>query len=124
MTPKEYTRLSLNSDLPDKNYSPVAARLASNPDLLRLLHGAIGMSGEAGEILDAMKKVYMYGKSADVAHFKEECGDLLWYMALFLDAIGSSFEEVMQMNADKLAKRYPKGFTEKDALARADKAGK
>jgi NTP pyrophosphatase (non-canonical NTP hydrolase) len=122
MTPKQFMETSLSRDLPDKNYSPVAARLATNLDLLRLVHAGIGMSGETGEILDTLKKSLMYGKALDLQNLKEECGDVLWYMAVMLDQLGSSFEEVMQMNVDKLAKRYPNGFSEKDAIARADKA--
>lgn len=106
----------------DANYEKVSDRLGSDDTLLRLLHAGIGMSGETGEILDTLKKSMMYGKEIDTVNLKEECGDVLWYMAIMLDTIGISFEEVMQSNVDKLAKRYPKGFTEKDAIARADKA--
>jgi phosphoribosyl-ATP pyrophosphohydrolase len=121
MTPKKFIKTSVTRDMPDLDYSPVLRRLADNAGLLRLIHASIGMSGEAGEIVDALKKVMMYGSRLDIENLKEECGDVLWYMAIMLDALGSSFEEVMQMNADKLAKRYPNGFNEKDAIARADK---
>ena len=112
---------SLSRDLPDKNYCPIAARLWNDTDLMRLVHAGMGMSGETGEILDNLKKSVMYGKPLDAKNLKEECGDVLWYMAVMLDQLGSSFEEVMQMNVTKLAKRYPNGFSEKDALARKDK---
>ena len=49
-----------------------------------------------------------------------ECGDVLWYMAVILEEIGSSFEEVMAMNIEKLEARYPNGFTEQAAKDRKD----
>lgn len=49
----------------------------------RILHGAIGMMTEAGEILDIFKKHIFYGKPVDVAHLKEEIGDFFWYLAIW-----------------------------------------
>jgi NTP pyrophosphatase (non-canonical NTP hydrolase) len=122
MNPKQFIEISLTRDLPNKDYKPIAARLWNDTQVVRLLHASIGMSGETGEILDNLKKTMMYGKELNVENLKEECGDVLWYMSVMLDSLGSSFEEVMQMNVDKLAKRYPAGkFTEKDAIERKDK---
>jgi NTP pyrophosphatase (non-canonical NTP hydrolase) len=128
---KNYISKAIQSDLKDFDYKPIIKRLQEyesskglgyeDPSLMRVLHGAIGISGEAGELMDSLKKVLMYGKPLDQQHLKEECGDLLWYMAILLNEIGSDFEEVMQMNIDKLSKRYPQGFTEKDAIERKDK---
>lgn len=118
MTSKAYVDESVTRDA---DYDIVAKRLAENTKLLRLLHAGIGMSGETGEILDILKKGMAYGKEIDRTHLKEEVGDVLWYMAIMLDELGVSFEEVMLKNAEKLRKRYPTGFSEKDAIARADK---
>jgi len=49
----------------------------------RILHGAIGMMTEAGEILDIFKKHIFYGKPVDVVHLKEEIGDFFWYLAIW-----------------------------------------
>lgn len=121
MDSKEFTKESVSRDLPGLDYDPVVLRLETNPGILRLIHAGIGMSGEAGEVLDTLKKSMMYGQPIDAVNLKEECGDILWYMAIMLDQIDSSFEEVMEQNVIKLRKRYPAGFTEKDAIARADK---
>jgi len=86
-----------------------------------LLHATLGISGEAGELLDAVKKTFIYNKPLDVVNAKEELGDLLWYIALAMRTLDVSFEEIMQMNIDKLAKRYPEKYTDEDAIARADK---
>lgn len=104
----------------DCNYDRVYERM-NDRLLLRLNHAIIGMAGEVGELTDSVKKSIIYGKPIDIENLKEECGDTLWYMAQMLDEIGSSFEEVMKMNIDKLAKRYPEGFTEQAAIRRADK---
>lgn len=86
-----------------------------------LLHAVLGISGEAGELLDAVKKTFIYNKPLDVVNAKEELGDLLWYIALACRTLDVSFEEIMQMNIDKLSKRYPEKYTDADAIARADK---
>lgn len=105
----------------DRTYTDLAERLKENHGQLRLLHAVMGLTGEVGETADAIKKHILYNKPLDKTNIKEEAGDILWYMALLLDEVGSSFEEVMQMNHDKLEKRFPGGFTEKLAQQRLDK---
>lgn len=126
MTNTEFIKESLKQDR--SSYIPIVERLYESTDplsldinLTRIIHASIGMSGETGEILDTVKKSMMYGKELDTSNLKEECGDVLWYMAIMLHELGSSFEEVMKLNVDKLSKRYPNGFTEADAIARKDK---
>lgn len=92
-----------------------------SPETYDLLHAALGMSGEAGEFLDAVKKTFIYNKPLDVENAKEELGDQLWYIALACRTLNVSFEELMQENIDKLAKRYPEKYTDEDAITRADK---
>ncbi len=58
------------------------------PEDCHRLHMAIGISGEAGELLDAVKKATIYRKQLDIANIVEECGDLLFYIAGMLDSIG------------------------------------
>lgn len=87
-----------------------------------LLHAALGMQSEAGEVTEEIVASILKGREIDMVNVKEELGDQLWYIALALRAIGSTFDEVMQENIDKLAKRYPNKFTPEDAQARADKS--
>lgn len=98
-----------------------SAGVTIDPTTYDLLHAALGMSGEAGEFLDAIKKVFIYNKPLDVEHAKEEIGDILWYIALACRTLGVTFEELMQGNIEKLAKRYPEKYTNEAAIARADK---
>lgn len=51
-------------------------------------------------------------------NLKEELGDKLWYAALALDELKSTFEETMEANIKKLRARYPNKFTEEDAINR------
>lgn len=77
----------------------------------RMLHSVMGISTEAGELLDAFKKNIFYGKPIDKVNIVEELGDLLWYVAIMCDCLQISFEDIMQINIDKLRIRYPNKFT-------------
>lgn len=87
-----------------------------------LWHMATGVSGEAGELLDAIKKHVIYQKPLDVENVKEELGDMLFYMSNLMQSVGLSFEEVLQHNVDKLSVRYSNGkYSNQQAQERADK---
>ena len=91
-------------------YQEISQRTAkSDVDVTnpRLLHGAIGICGEAGELIDAVKTHMIYGSKLDIDNIKEELGDIIWYMAMVLSSINSSFDEITDMNLSKLEKRYP-----------------
>jgi NTP pyrophosphatase (non-canonical NTP hydrolase) len=83
-----------------------------------VLHGALGISTEAGEILDAVKKSIFYGKPFDLVNLQEEIGDCFWYLAILAKEAGMSFEDIMAQNIAKLKARYPEMFTEEKALNR------
>lgn len=87
-----------------------------------LMHAGIGISGEAGELLDALKKHWVYNKPLDLANVEEELGDLFFYMTLLMCQLGITEQQVLDRNARKLEKRYP-GIVYSDAAAqaRADK---
>lgn len=70
---------------------------------------AMGISGEAGEVLEKWKKIVAYKDGVvgdeDLQLFKKELGDVVWYIAVLADSLGLSLEEVMQLNVDKLKDR-------------------
>lgn len=72
-----------------------------------LLHAAMGIGGESGEIIDILKKHHFYGKPLDTAKVLEEIGDQLWYVNLLIHLLGSTWEEVFEVNVRKLEARYP-----------------
>lgn len=109
MNPREYI------EAVKKTESPEEGQLNR-----RILHGILGCTDEVGELAKHAKAVLFYGKPLDPVNIKEELGDLLWYVAITIDAIGSSFEEVMTLNIAKLKRRYggEGGFDKEKALKR------
>jgi NTP pyrophosphatase (non-canonical NTP hydrolase) len=75
-----------------------------------LINGVLGLCGESGEVADIVKKATFQGHELDVAHIAKELGDVAWYLAVAANSIGYDLETIMQMNIDKLKKRYPEGF--------------
>ena len=82
----------------------------SNDPLDKLTLSALGLTGEAGEVADTIKKVLYQGHELDRAHLVQELGDVLWYVMLACNAVGCTLENVMQGNVAKLHARYPDGF--------------
>lgn len=95
------------------------AKKHTGPD--GLMHAAVGMSGEAGEVLDAVKKHWVYGKELDRENLIEELGDSLFYITAMCNLIGVRLADCIAANMDKLNLRYPQGYTDAAAIARADK---
>ena len=87
-----------------------------------LTHAVLGIAGEAGELVDAIKKHTIYGKPLDRENVIEELGDLRFYIQAMQNVLGITEFEVLQANANKLAKRY-RGlkYTDQAAIDRADK---
>jgi NTP pyrophosphatase (non-canonical NTP hydrolase) len=88
-----------------------------------LMHQALGVAGESGEIVDAIKKFSIYNKPLDHENLIEELGDMEFYMEKIRRIIGVSREDTLKANIAKLRKRYSKGYSDKQAADRADKAG-
>ena len=84
----------------------------------RLLHAIMGMVTEAGEAADMLKKHIFYGKEYDQINLIEEVGDMLWYIAIALDEMNITFEEVMERNIAKLKARYGDAWTQQRANER------
>lgn len=87
-----------------------------------LIHMAIGISGEAGELLDAIKKAVIYNKPLDVENIIEELGDLEFYMEGLRQFLAVDREQTLQANIAKLSVRYQGlKYSDKAAQTRADK---
>lgn len=89
------------------------AAIRTAPELNRqqmLIDAALGLTGEAGEVADLVKKANYQGHILDKEAVMKELGDVAWYIALACQALGVTMQEVLQMNVDKLRKRYPDGF--------------
>lgn len=87
------------------------------------LHMAVGISGEAGELLDAVKKGSIYNKPYDRENLVEELGDIEFYMEGLRQSLNITREETIAANTAKLGKRYSEGtYSNKQAQDRADKS--
>lgn len=76
----------------------------------KIENGLLGLFGEGGECADIFKKYMFQGHEFDREHMLKEAGDCMWYVAELVSGLGSTLEEVAQMNIDKLKARYPDGF--------------
>jgi len=88
------------------------------PQNHRIEHAIDGCVTEAGELQDALKKAKYYGKELDLVNVKEEAGDILWYLAILFDELGTDFETEMNRVINKLKTRFPDKFTEEAAFNR------
>jgi NTP pyrophosphatase (non-canonical NTP hydrolase) len=78
----------------------------------RLLTAALGMSAESGEFTEVVKKIVFQGKPVNednIFHMKRELGDIMWYVAQACMALDTTFDEIIEMNVEKLKARYPGG---------------
>ena len=90
--------------------SYVALAMRTNRDMgteRNIIHGAMLVSSEAGEVVSEVKRMFAYGKTLDVEHVKEELGDIMWGISLLCHTLGLDLEDVMVTNIAKLEARYP-----------------
>lgn len=112
-------------------HSEMVAGLAKSGDAIaaemtgsdaHLLHMAVGISGEAGELLDAIKKRVIYRKDLDLDNVIEELGDLEFYLEGIRQGLCITRDECLEANIAKLSKRYEKlQYSDTAAQERADK---
>jgi NTP pyrophosphatase (non-canonical NTP hydrolase) len=98
------------------DFSSLLSRLTElevgDADVPRLMTAAFGVSAEAGELAEIIKKIFLQGKpynEENIIHMKKEAGDILWYMSQLCIALDTTFEELMEINYQKLSARYPEG---------------
>ena len=81
-------------------------------DVSHLLTAALGLAAESGEFTEVVKKIILQGKpynEDNVFHMKRELGDICWYIAQACMALDTTFDEIIEMNVEKLESRYPGG---------------
>jgi len=115
MDSKQYSLEAGATD--ERDYSKIQDRMGQEFNS-QLLHYVLGIGTEAGEIQDAAKRAVIYGQELDQVNLVEEVGDILWYVSRLLKLVGSSFDEAMEKNNEKLKARYGDKFTEHAALNR------
>lgn len=87
-----------------------------------LLHMVVGVSGEAGELLDAVKRAVIYRKQIDIENVREEVGDIMFYLTGLCDSLDITVDQCIDDNIKKLSVRY-RGmkYSDRAAIAREDK---
>ena len=105
------------TSLPSTDLAALLSRITEldieqDADVPRLLTAALGLTAEAGEFTEVVKKIILQGKpynEENVFHMKRELGDICWYLAQACMALDTTFDEIIEMNVDKLKSRYPGG---------------
>ena len=105
------------TSLPSTDLAALLSRITEldieqDADVPRLLTAALGLTAESGEFTEVVKKILLQGKpynEDNVFHMKRELGDICWYLAQACMALDTTFDEIIEMNVDKLKARYPGG---------------
>ncbi|NJP37176.1 nucleoside triphosphate pyrophosphohydrolase family protein [Alkalicoccus luteus] len=91
-------------------YQELSSRTANTHDN-ELINYGLGLTGEAGEVADMIKKTQFHGHDISKEEIEKELGDVLWYLSQIARVSGINLTDVAEGNIKKLKKRYPKGFT-------------
>ena len=105
------------TSLPSTDLAALLSRITNldieqDADVPRLLTAALGLTAESGEFTEVVKKIILQGKpynEENVFHMKRELGDICWYIAQACMALDTTIDEIIEMNVEKLEKRYPGG---------------
>ena len=104
------------TSMPSQDSAILQARIgelvANGADIPHLLTAALGLAAESGEFTEVVKKIILQGKpynEDNIFHMKRELGDICWYLAQACMALDTTFDEIIEMNVDKLKARYPGG---------------
>ena len=104
------------TSMPSQDPAILQARIdelvANGADIPHLLTAALGLAAESGEFTEVVKKIILQGKpynEDNVFRMKRELGDVCWYIAQACMALDTTFDEIIEMNVDKLKARYPGG---------------
>lgn len=85
-----------------------------------LINGVMGLCGEAGEVIDIVKKHLHQGHPLNKEELIKELGDVAWYLAEIAYAIDIDLETILKINIDKLKKRFPNGFDIEKSINREE----
>lgn len=102
---------------PSTNLAALLSRITEleldyDANVPKLLTAALGLTAESGEFTEVVKKILLQGKpynEENIFHMKRELGDICWYLAQACMALDTTFDEIIEMNVDKLKARYPGG---------------
>ena len=90
------------------DYQVKARKFAVYSDKFKIVYPTLGLSSEAGEVADKIKK-WLRDGVVDKDEVAKELGDVLWYVAILAEDLGYPLSEIASMNMDKLTKRKKNG---------------
>lgn len=99
-------------DAPDNTYT--------NEEIM-LVWNALGLAGEAGEVVDTIKKVVFHRHELSREELIRELGDVLWYVAALCTKLDIPLSEVMERNIEKLQRRFPDGWSTERSINREER---
>lgn len=72
-----------------------------------LTNCALGLSGEAGEVADLVRKYTFQGSDLNKDQLVKELGDVLWYLSQVAQWADIPLDDVASDNIERLTARYP-----------------
>ena len=94
-------------------YQQVAKQTAIYPREQAIIYPTLGLTGEAGEVANKVKKIIRDDgnkiNESLVQEISAEIGDCLWYISVLADDIGIKLSDIANANLIKLANRKEKG---------------
>jgi len=92
----------------------------------RMRHAMIGLVDESGELTKMMLRADYYNQPISIPEYKDELGDILWYLCLAIDDLADAedklsqdvFWEILNINSAKLHVRYPEKYSDEQARTR------
>lgn len=98
MTPEEYSKWVISMDIYPHN--------TTDPSLALY---ALGLTGEAGEVAEKIKKMFRDGTVIDGKGLAKELGDVLWYLTRIGARFGYDLQDILDLNVAKLEDRERRG---------------
>lgn len=113
----KYTQfVDSTTSYPSKSNEEFIARIQQLAEgdvpIARLMTAAVGLSAEAGEFTEIVKKITFQGKELtedNRTHLIKELGDVYWYFTQAMLGLGVDLNDVVLTNVTKLTARYPEG---------------
>lgn len=115
MTPNKYQQLAFRTLIDGPTFT-----LTDNEFMI--IWNALDLAGEAGEVVDMVKKGLLHRHGLDKEKMVKELGDVMWYVAALCTKLDIDLSDVLAQNIAKLQERYPDGFSSGDSLKRVDVA--
>ena len=75
----------------------------------RLIENTLGLSGEAGEVSEKIKKLFRDKDRFSDEDLLKELGDVLFYTVALANIFGGDLRKVMEINMAKLDDREQRG---------------